>query len=143
MHHPRPRYIRATFFTLISISLLPLSFLAFAYHEYKSPNWDPNGDSGAIQGFVYILVATLIFVCYATVAFPAVACRLHRRQNLRARPFLAALAGWLFGISVIFAVAFSIYAESFFPFVPLTLILFSLGAVICLPFGFMWIRLAI
>lgn len=139
---PPPRYLRATLATVLAVAVLPVTFLVFAYLDYQSPNWDPDGDSGAVQGFMVIFLATLLVISYVATAFPAAARRLHRLQKLRAGPFVRVLAVWLIFASAILATAVSLLVGGLLLVVPLTFILFCLGAVLCLPFGPFWLWLA-
>ena len=142
--HPAtlPRYFRATLFTVLAVAAIPVAFLAFAYIDYRSPSWDPEGDSGAVQGFMVIFLAAVLATTYTAVAFPAVARVLHRRQRLAIGPFLKALAIWLFAASLFAAIAASLMVGGLSLTLPLALILFSLASVLTLPFTPLWLWLA-
>lgn len=137
-----PHYLRATLATVVGVAIVPITFLAFAYLDYQSPNWDPDGDSGAVQGFMIIFLAALLAISYAATAFPVAARRLHRLKKLRAVPFIRQLAAWLLLASALLAMAGSLLVGSLALMLPLTVILFFLVAALCLPFGLFWLWLA-
>ncbi|WPB55379.1 hypothetical protein [Xylophilus sp. GOD-11R] len=137
------RYLKATILTSLAICLMPLSLSASIYHEINSPNWDPNGDSGAIQGFAACFIAAVFGVLYAAIAFPVLASRLHRRHELRACAFISTLADWLFIASFIAATGICFYAgDGWILCVPIALGLFAIAAAVCLPFAPLWMWLA-
>ncbi len=81
------RYVRATIITAVSVALIPAVFFAAAYWAVMSPDWDPNGDSGAAQGFGLFALAAFIAVASAVVVFPFVARFLIHRQRLTSLRF--------------------------------------------------------
>lgn len=137
-----PRYFRATVLTALAVAMLPVNVLVFGYLDYQSPNWDPVGDSGAAQGFMVLFLATLLAVCYVATAFPAAARRLHRLQKLSAGSFVKVLSVWLIVASALLSTVASLLVGGLWLVVPLTLILFSLGALLVLPFCPFWLWLA-
>lgn len=136
------RYVKATALTVAAVAAIPVAFLVLAYLDYQSPNWDPEGDSGAVQGYMVMALATAMAVGYVAVAFPAVARRLQKTQELRARKFIAALAVWLLAASLIAATGASLLVGGMSLVAPLGALLFVMGSVLCLPFAPLWIRLA-
>ena len=137
-----PKYVRATVFTSLAVATLPTAFLVLAYMDYLSPNWDPVGDSGAVQGFMVIFLAAAMAVGYAATAFPAAARRLFRVQKLRVGTLLGLLAAWLIVASLVFATAASLLVGGLSLLVPLAVIFFVAASVLCLPFTPLWLWLA-
>jgi len=137
-----PRYLRATLITALAVATLPGGFLFFAFVDSLSPRWDPDGDSGAIQGFISIFLATLMAIGYTMVAFPTVAHRLDRRKKLRLGPFVVVLISWLLVTSFLVAIAMSWQLGALSLAVRLAFVLFATGTVFCLPFAPLWLYLA-
>jgi hypothetical protein len=143
MEHPsRPRYVKATLLTALAAALLPVGFLVLAYFEYKSPQWDPEGDSGAVQGFMVIALATTLSILYVLVAFPVAANTLRKASKLRGTSFGKLLAMWLGGISLVVAAAVSLQLGGLSLWLPLALVLFLISALLTMPFMPLWLWLA-
>jgi hypothetical protein len=137
-----PRYLRATLLTVAAVAVLPTSFLVLAYIDYRSPNWDPEGDSGAVQGYMLIFLVTILATSFTAVSFPAAANRLHRRQSLRPAQFFKVLSVWLGIASVLFAVVVSLLIGGLSFILSLSVLLFVLASVLVLPFSPLWLWLA-
>jgi hypothetical protein len=137
-----PRYTRATAGTMLAVATLPTAFLVLAYMDYRSSNWDPQGDSGAVQGFMVIFLAAVMSIGYVAVAFPAAARRLHRLEKLRVASLVGLLAAWLIVASLVFATAASLLVGGLTLIFPLAVILYVAASMLSLPFAPLWLWLA-
>lgn len=139
---PSPRYIKATLITAFAVALLPALFLWSAYADYMSPDWDPSGDSGAVQGFIFIGIASALAVSFASVAFPMTARFLHVRGELTASRFVKVLAVWLAVLSGLTGLAAAGALGSFSGFFSVGLMVFAIAGVLALPSAVLWFKLA-
>jgi len=137
-----PRYVRATLGTSVAIALLPGLLLWSGYTDYHSPGWDPNSDSGAVQGFVFFGIAAAMAFAFALVAFPAAAKFLHTRGRLLRFHFFKLLVAWLAALSVVLGLAVGGMLGSFVMFFPVSLMFFFIASLLVLPFAALWLRLA-
>lgn len=136
------RYVKATLLTALAAAMLPVGFLLLAYLDYRSPQWDPEGDSGAVQGFMIIALATSLSIAYVLVAFPVAARSLHKASQLRPGSFSKLLALWLGALSLVVAAAVSLQLGGLSLWLPLALILFVAAALLTMPFTPLWLWLA-
>ena len=135
------RYVRATALTVVAVAILPAAFLGLGYEAMHSPDWDPNGDSGAVQGFLLFFVFAVIAVLYAGAAFPSAAALLNNQGRFSKPEFLRLLRIWLAVLSLFLALAVGA-ASSLVMLVPIGLLLYCVVTLLALPFAHLWFRLA-
>lgn len=135
------RYARATALTVVAVAAIPGSFLWFSYEAMSSPDWDPNGDSGAIQGFLAFSIAAAIAILYAGAAFPSAALLLTWQGRFAKPEFLRVLRVWLAALSIVVALAIGAIS-SLVMFVPVSLLLYCIVMVLAFPFAHLWYWLA-
>lgn len=139
------QYLKATLWASGIYLVLPAAFLYLGYADMQSPEWDTN-DSGAVQGFAIIFLATLSALACVTVAFPLIAKKLQPNFTARKWVYLNILAVWL--VSIIAACVFWYYtgvsnaASIINHALGLSLLLTIIGLVLLLPAMFIWLRVA-
>jgi hypothetical protein len=138
----RSKYARATVLTVAATALVPSLFMYLAYDAYRSPNWDPSGDSGAVQGFFIIFIAFTIAIAFTAAAFPAAAAVLQRQGRFTKSHFFRLLRVWLAILSVIVALVGAWDSGSLFMAIPFGIMLFCFVAILAFPFAHLWLRLA-
>lgn len=136
------RYVRATLITVCAVALVPAVFLGIAYSDYRSPNWDPVDDSGAVQGFMFIAAAAALSIAYSGIAFPLAARWLHARGRFTGANFIITHAVWLAFASLLAAAGTSLLLGEISVLLPFALLLFGLSAMLSLPFTALWLWLA-
>lgn len=137
-----PHYLRATLITALAIAALPTLFILVTYREYTSPAWDPNGDSGAVQGLVFFFVAAAISIVFSSVAFPSAATSLHRQGRFSKPQFFKLLRVWLAILCVVVGLGVAGASGSLFMAIPVSLFLFCIVALLAFPFAHLWLRFA-
>ncbi len=139
------QYLKATIWASSICLVIPVAFLYIGYVEMLSPEWGTN-DSGAVQGFAFISLATLsAFVCIG-LAFPLIAKLLQPKFTTGKWVFINILAAWFIsflsscvfwryaGISSLSSITNHALGLSFF----LTL----LGLFFLVPAMLIWLRIA-
>ncbi|OZG69919.1 hypothetical protein BTA51_28710 [Hahella sp. CCB-MM4] len=139
------QYLKATVWASGIYLVVPVALLSLGYFEMQSPEWDTN-DSGAVQGFIFIFLASLSALACVAVAFPLIAKKLQPNFTTRKWVYLNILTVWL--ASFIASCVFWYYAgASDSPSiinhaVGLSLLLTVIGLVLLLPAMFTWLRVA-
>jgi hypothetical protein len=141
--HSPPRYVKATLLTALAAALLPASRLVLAYLDYTSPQWDPQADSDAVQGFMISALATSLALLHILVAFPVAGRRLHQARHLGPAPFIKLVALWLVALCFVVAGAISLQVGGLSFWLPLALVLFCTAALLTLPFTRLWLWLSL
>lgn len=144
MHQPSPSllgYIRATVCTVVAVAIIPLVFVGLGYESMHSPDWDPNGDSGAVQGFVFISLACALAVFFACTAFPLAAARLKKQGRFVKSEFLKLLRIWLAIVSALLGLSLGAMG-SLIMFIPISLLCYCIVSLLALPFAHLWYKLA-
>lgn len=138
-------YKRATIWASLMYLLLPVAFFLMAIIAMMSPDWDTN-DSGAVQGFAYMAVASLAGLVCVIFAFPLIARKLQPSFSARKWVCTNILAIWLvcFILSCVFwALAGSTSASSIINnAISLSLLQTIVALVLLAPAMFVWLRAA-
>jgi hypothetical protein len=137
-----PRYLRATLVTVVPVAVVPALFVIAAYREYTSSGWDPNGDSGAVQGFAFCFVPAAIAIVFSAVSFPIAAASLQRQGRFSKPQFFKLLRVWLAGLSVLVGLTVAGASGSLFMAIPVSLFVFCIVALLAFPFAHLWLNLA-
>lgn len=137
-----PRYFRATLVTALTVALLPAGLLWLSYSAYMSPNWEPLGDSGAVQGFAFLGVASAVTIGFVVIAFPMAARFLHTRGEFTTVRFIKVLAVWLASLSALFGFSLGGVLGSLTACFTIGLMLFFIVGLLALPFSPLWFKLA-
>ena len=69
---------KATISASIVYIIPPFAFLLSTWIEMNSTSWNTN-DSGAVQGFAYFVLASLVPMLVVAIAFPLLAIKLRNR----------------------------------------------------------------
>jgi hypothetical protein len=136
------KYFRATALTVIATTLIPLLLMYSAYEDYLSPDWDPNGDSGVVQGFFIFFIAAATAVLFSAIAFPAAASVLQRQGRFSQAHFFRLLRVWLAILSFIVALIGAWFSGSLLIVIPLSVLLFCIVTLLTFPFAHLWLWLA-
>jgi hypothetical protein len=137
-----PRYLRATALTVIAVSVLPALFMALGWADYYSPDWDPKGDSGAVQGLAFFSGIAAFAITFAAGAFPATAAFLWKQGRYEKPQFYKVLRIWLAIPSLVAALAISALSGSLLMFIPIGLLFFCVVALLAFPFAPLWFWLS-
>lgn len=139
------QYLRATVWASGVYLVVPVVFLFLGYVEMQSPEWGTN-DSGAVQGFIFIFLATLSALSCVVIAFPLIAKKLQPNFTTRKWVYLNILTVWLaaFIVSCVFwhyagaSNAVSVINHA----LGLSLLLTVIGLALLLPAMIIWLRVA-
>lgn len=138
-------YLKATLWASGIYLVVPVVFLYLGYVDMQSPEWDTN-DSGAVQGFAFMFLATLSALACVVVAFPLIAKKLQPNFTARKWVYLNILVVWL--ASFIAACVFWYYAGAssaasiINDALVLSLLFTIIGLVLLIPAMFIWLRVA-
>lgn len=138
----RPRYLRASTLTACFALALPVTFLVLAYLDFASPSWNPQEDSGAIQGYMFIGLVTALIAGFVSAVFPAVGAHLHRKGKLNITSLVKVLAIVLACASFALALAASLASDGLGDVLLLAVLVFSMSAPFLLPLAPLWLWLA-
>ena len=140
---PSPKYLKATLLTALATALIPCLLFWVAYTSYYSPSWDGDGDSGAVQGFLFFAISAALALVFVITAFPATAKILFTSKHFSTSKFLMfnlillALLSFLLGF-VVSGMLVGSYAE----FYKLGFVIFIISSLLSLPFAGLWLKLA-
>jgi hypothetical protein len=134
--------LKATVATLCAVGFLPLLFFGFALLDFHSESWDPQNDSGTVQGYFFLAIAALVSILNAGVAFPLLARVLRRYKKLTLRNFLIVQAVWVVLGSFFAAFIVSWIIGSSSSKFSLMLIFICASSIFSLPFAILWFRIS-
>jgi hypothetical protein len=137
-----PRYLRATLLTVAVVSILPVVLLAAGLHAYHSPDWDPQGDSGAVQGLALFGFIAAAAIAFTASVFPAAGAVIWKQGRFRTSDFYKILSAWLAALALVGGLAISLLSGSLLMAFPLILLIFFLVALFSFPFAKLWMWLA-
>ena len=138
MKSTEPKLLKASIVSALVGAALPVVALAFAYYEY---NYGAPIEASEAQGGFIIIVHCIAALLFCVLVYPTIGLVLHSRNSLSSSKFRLFTYLSLVVFSVIPAI-FLVFVGFGPPALIISIVSFLILAVLCLPVGALWFKLA-